>query len=317
MQFNAEWLARAWLAVECAASHNKNDPVIGHAIHIEMYPNGVRLTALDRYILLTAWVPSLDAALAELEPEPPLAEEPFEVATAKDFHGRGAGLMGHLKKLTSVEDAPLIEARIAVGPAILPPDGGLILDGMDPRDVLLAYPGAEEVRVPSYDGTWPVWQPIVAEHQAKKTSVLALDPGRLAALARVGKIYDMAPIKWQFAGADRPALVEVEGSLPHLTGIVMPVAWHWEQPEDEVDDVDESLPGRESDEVSDEELMSQAMRLVVESQLGSTAMLQRKLKIGFARAGRIMDGLERIGVVGPAEGSKTRTVLMPVEDLPS
>ena len=68
-----------------------------------------------------------------------------------------------------------------------------------------------------------------------------------------------------------------------------------------------SGPGASGDE---DPLVWEAAQLVVESQLGSTSALQRHLKVGYARAGRIMDMLEQKGIVGPPDGSKPREVLL-------
>jgi len=122
--------------------------------------------------------------------------------------------------------------------------------------------------------------------------------------------------------ASNPRLERIQGAWVTEKEIQDVVSWAKDQKDAEYDPAvteeqktTSTIGGEDYGE--DEDLIQAAKDLVIRSQMGSTSMLQRKLRVGFARAGRLMDILEAQAIVGPSEGSKARTVLITVEEYES
>lgn len=329
MRFDAPTLAHAWLAVAQAAGTDKNLPILRKTVAIEEHIRGVRLISTDRFVLLTAWVPEISFHYDKV---PDFDEAPLRTVIASDVDGRGRSLLGYVCALVNrdydedeyapgqLEVEVEFDARMPAGTG----GGAETLEGLEPTYTVLQVRDVEKVYLPVVEGTFPDWRAIASSFTAATTSAVALNPEVVERLAKVRKHAD-GPLLWEFGGADKAALVEYSNSDPLVHGVVMPVRdpekdEHREPPSNVINlraasgvvtvaDVDASSTAQDKD------LLRQAIELVVSTQFGSTSMLQRKLRVGLAKADALMRRMEDLGIVGPHDGVHARDVLVKPDDL--
>jgi S-DNA-T family DNA segregation ATPase FtsK/SpoIIIE len=118
--------------------------------------------------------------------------------------------------------------------------------------------------------------------------------------------YNGELVRLQCAFVDTPEVEKIVEFISDQRGY--PQAFMLPEYVDEKD-----LEGKDFDAADRDPLFEEAARLIVQNQVGSTSLLQRRMKLGYNRAGRLMDQLEAAGVVGANQGSKAREVLIKTE----
>lgn len=226
LTFDAGILARGWLSAFLASgSDTEGVPIICQTLNLEVFgEQGVRFTATDRYMLLTAWVPTL--ATNSEAAEPSLDESPDLSLTFRDHDGRAKGLLTYLLKLAkraAKDDLPMPTVELRLG--VHADEGNApSFPGMEREQVALDYPGSESVRCDLVEGNYPDFRAILLSHKPTRADHVVLNPDLLGRIAAIGKLYG-SHLRFTHGGTGKMVALApvVEDMPPILRGGLMPV----------------------------------------------------------------------------------------------
>jgi hypothetical protein len=226
MRFNAWMLSRAWLSVALAQSDDDSRPALYRSTLIEVFDHGIRLVSTDSFLLLRAWVPSVDSDDVGDENEPGLDVLPDDVAICADRDQRVLALMRYAQTLTKHDgdDTPVVVEMAFGETGDDRPQG--TLEGMAQSTVVfrLSDEYDERIETPIFEGVFPNWRPLWGGHKVLPTTFVGFGAHSIAKLGKLSALWNKAAIDFELGGTVGVSRIRIVAPDVFVSGLVMPTS---------------------------------------------------------------------------------------------